>query len=136
MKTLSMIKLVIFLLIFHISSAAVASGGGSAKISKYFRLTPQTVVNIIDKGKVRHLEIAIQLRLDDPADTNTVNEHKPAIQHALVMLLSGREASDVRSTKGKEALRTEATENLKKILEENTGKTIINAVYFTTFVIQ
>lgn len=137
MKTISIIKLTLFFLILHIPNIATASGGGgSTAVSKYFKLTPQIVVNVNDKGRARHLQIAIQLRLDDPADSSLVNEHKPAIQHTLVMLLSGREAKDVRSTQGKEALRVEATEELKKMLEENIGRPVINAVYFTAFVIQ
>lgn len=136
MKAISMIKLLLLLLVFSIHTVTLASSGGSSAASKFFQLSPQVVVNITDKGKVRHLQIAIQLRLEDPSDTSLVEEHKPLIQHELVMLLSGREAKEVRSTQGKEALRTEATEILKKTLEENTGRPIISAVYFTAFVIQ
>ena len=136
MKTVSMSKLFLFLLIFNFYNVVLASSGGGAAASKYFQISPQVVVNITDQGKVRHLQIAIQLRLEDPADTNLVEEHIPAIQHELVMMLSGREAKNVRSTQGKEALRAEATEKLKQILEENTGRPIITTVYFTAFVIQ
>lgn len=137
MKTISILKLFLLLLLFSFHNLVFASsGGGGGAASKFFQLSPQIVVNITDQGKVRHLQIAIQLRLEDPADTNIVKEHTPAIQHELNMLLSGREAKDVRSTQGKEALRAEATEKLKKILEENTGRPIITTVYFTAFVIQ
>lgn len=137
MKTISMRKPVMFLLIFIFPAISLASaGGGSTPVSKYFRLTPSIVVNISDKGRVKHLQIDIQLRLEDPADTNLVDEHKPAIQHELVMFLSGREAKDVRSTQGKEALRNEAAEILKNMFQENLGRPIINTVYFTAFVIQ
>ena len=123
MKTISIIKLTLFLLILNIPNIATASsGGGNKSASKYFQLSPQIVVNVNDKVRARHLQIAIQLRLDNPDDSSLVNEHKPAIQHTLVMLLSGREAEDVRSTQGKEALRLEATEELKKLLEENISK--------------
>lgn len=124
-------------MLFSFQSTVFASAGGSsAKASKYFSLSPAMVVNVNDKGRVRHLQINIQLRLKDPLDTNAVQEHKPAIQHALVMLLSGREASDIRSTQGKEMLRKEATDVLKKVLTKNLGKPTISAVYFTAFVIQ
>ena len=137
MKKISLKRLFLFLLFFsHLHFAFASAGGGSSATSKYFSLSPPMVVNIIDKGKVRHLQVNIQLRLDDPADTPVVQEHKPAIQHELVMLLSGREAKNIRSTKGKEKLRAEATEKLKQVLTENIGKPTINAVYFTTFVIQ
>ncbi len=137
MKTISMLKVLLLLLLFtpvNIVLASASGGGGSA--SKYFSLSPPMVVNVSDNGKVRHLQIDIQLRLDDPADSATVQEHKPAIQHELVMLLSGREAKDIRSVKGKEKLRADATKALKKLLTEDLGKPTINAVYFTTFVIQ
>lgn len=132
-----MMKLFVFLLVLNIPNIAIASGGSSkAAPSKYFKISPQTVVNISDKGKVRHLQVGVQLRLDEPGDSSIVEEHIPAIQHELVMLLSGREAQNVRSVQGKELLRTEAMEKIKIVLEENTGRAIINAVYFTAFVIQ
>lgn len=128
----------LFILLFAPLNIALASasGGSSASTSKYFSLSPPMVVNVTDKGRVRHLQIGIQLQLDNPADSPLVQEHKPAIQHALVMLLSGQEAKDVRSVKGKEKLRNDATEAIKKIMVENIGKPTVNAVYFTTFVIQ
>ncbi len=137
MKTRLMGKLFIFIIVFSVQQLAHASAsGGGATASKYFSISPPLVVNVTDKGRVRHLQVSIQLRLDNPVDTDLLQEHKPAIQHELIMLLSGREAKDVRSTQGKENLRTEATARLQKILEESTGKTIVNAVYFTAFVIQ
>lgn len=133
-----MMKLFVFLLVLNIPNIAIAAGGSSSKAtsSKYFKISPQTVVNISDKGKVRHLQVGVQLRLAEPGDSSIVEEHIPAIQHELVMLLSGREAQNVRSVQGKELLRTEAMEKIKIVLEENTGRAIINAVYFTAFVIQ
>jgi len=137
MKIALMTKSLILLFLFGISQLSFASGGGSkVSASKYYLLSPPIVVNVNDKGRVRHLQISIQFRLDDPSEADLVQEHKPAIQHELVMLLSGREATDVRSVKGKEELRTKATEVLQNILQESTGKTLINAVYFTAFVIQ
>jgi len=136
MKTILISKLTILLLFFTPLNPVFAAGGGSSSVSKYFSLHPPMVVNVSDKGKVRHLQIGIQLRLDDPNDTDSVQEHKPAIQHELVMLLSGHEAKDVRSNTGKEKLRKDATTVIQKLLTENIGKPTINAVYFTTFVIQ
>jgi len=136
MKRLFNSQLSFFILLLIVSPYSQAGGGGGTAVSKYFSLSPPMVVNVSDNGKVRHLQINIQLRLNDPADTASVQEHKPAIQHELVMLLSGREAKDVRTTKGKESLRSEATKRLKKILTENLGKPTIKDVYFTTFVIQ
>ncbi len=136
MKTIPLMgKLFIFIFVFSVQQLAHAAGS-SAPASKYFSISPPIVVNVTDEGRVRHLQVSIQLRLDNIADADLLQEHKPAIQHELVMLLSGREAKNVRSTQGKEKLRSEATEVLKKILQENTGKPLINAVYFTAFVIQ
>ena len=136
MKQLFNSQLILFIFAFSISQFSFAGGGGGAATSQYFSLSPPMVVNVTDNGKVRHLQIDIKLRLNDPADTATVQEHKPAIQHELVMLLSGREAKNVRTTEGKEMLRSEATKKLQEVLTENLGKPTIKAVYFTTFVIQ
>ena len=138
MKTISINSLFLLLLIINPNNPAFAASGGgsSAAASKYFSLNPPMVVNVTDKGRVRHLQIGIQFRLEDPADSELLQEHKPALQHEMVMLLSGREAQSIRTVKGKEELRTEATEVVKKMLTESIGKPVITAVYFTTFVIQ
>ncbi len=129
-------KLFIFIFIFSLQQLAHASAEGGGASSKYFSISPAMVFNVTDQGRVRHLQISIQLRLDNPADSGLLQEHKPAIQNELVMLLSGREAKDIRSSKGKKELRIEATKSIRKVLKKNTGKPLISAVYFTAFVIQ
>jgi len=137
MKRYLKLNILMIVLIFPLSYSTASAGGGSkAAASKYFSITPPMVVNVSDKGKVRHLQVGIQLRLENPADGTFIEEHKPAIQHELVMLLSGQEAKEIRSVKGKEKLRTDATAAIQKFLTDNIGKPLIKAVYFTTFVIQ
>jgi len=137
MKTRLISKLFIFIFIFSVQQLAHASSsGGKTSASKYFSISPAIVVNVTDEERVRHLQVSVQLRLDDPADSGLLEDNMPVIQHTLVMSLSGREAKNIRSTQGKQNLRTEVTALLKKVLEEITGKPIVNAVYFTAFVIQ
>jgi len=137
MPSKTAMKFISYIFLFSIFNTVYAAGGSSkSATSKYFSISPPVVVNVTDKGRVRHLQVSVQLRLEDPNDANAIQEHKPALQHELVMLLSGREAAEVRSTQGKEALRSEATSIIQKFLTENIGKPTITAVYFTAFVIQ
>jgi len=65
-----------------------------------------------------------------------VEEHMPVIRNSLVMLFSGQKYEDVATREGKERLRQQTLAEIRKVLEERTGKPGIEDVYFTAFVMQ
>jgi len=65
-----------------------------------------------------------------------VKNHMPVIRNNLVLLFSSQTYDSVSTLEGKEALREEALTVIQKILEEETGDPGIEAVYFTSFVMQ
>ena len=129
-------RLLITLFCLLVSLNALASGGGSKVVSNYVSIHPAFVVNINDGGAVRHMQVKTQLKLSSPDMAQYIEQHKAAIQHEMVMLLSGREVSEVKTIQGKEKLRSDALAALQKVMKENTSQPIIEAVYFTEFVIQ
>ena len=129
------IYLVLVCLFFNVHS--YAAGGGSAGPSpNYVSLHPAFIVNVTDGLAVKHMQVKAQLKLSSPELAVHIETHKPAIQHEMVMLLSGKPLSELRTIKGKEALRTEAVAVLQKFLTENTGEPVVEAIYFTEFIIQ
>ena len=52
------------------------------------------------------------------------------------MLLSGRQAAEIKTVEGKEKLRSSVLEAVQKVMQENTGQPVVDALYFTSFVIQ
>jgi flagellar FliL protein len=65
-----------------------------------------------------------------------IRTHMPVIRNNLVLLFSSQTYEAVSTLEGKEALREEALTVIQKILEEETGDPGIEAVYFTSFVMQ
>jgi flagellar FliL protein len=109
------------------------SNGDSAV---YLSLDPPFVVNSQDQGASRFLQVTVELMSYDPVAIEDMKKHMPLIRNSLVMLLSSQMAADVKSREGKEKLRAIALEEVQKVLEEQTGKSGVEQLYFTSFVIQ
>ena len=59
-----------------------------------------------------------------------------AFRNALVMLFSSQDAKTLVSRDGKEKLRSDALDEIRKIVAERTQGATLDAVYFTSFVMQ
>lgn len=131
MKFLSLIFL------FVISNASFASGGGGGGgSSPFIPLNPPIIVNIMDGAKIRHMQVIIEIKLADPVNAPKVDLHKGPIRHELILLLSSQDAGTISSALGKEQLRKDALAAVQKVLQELEGAPIIDALYFTNFIIQ
>lgn len=129
MKFLSLIFL------FILSNATFASGGGGGS-SPFIPLNPPIIVNIMDGDKIRHMQVIIEIKLIDPSDGAKVDLHKGPIRHELILLLSSQDAATISSALGKEQLRKDALTAIQKVMQELEGAPIIEALYFTNFIIQ
>ena len=131
MKFLSLIFL------FVISNASFASGGGGGGgSSPFIPLNPPIIVNIMDGEKIRHMQVIIEIKLADPLNAPKIDLHKGPIRHELILLLSSQDAGTISSALGKEQLRKDALAAAQKVLQELEGEPIIDALYFTNFIIQ
>jgi flagellar FliL protein len=130
MRFLSLIVVLI------LSSSAFAAGGGGNSNSPFIPLNPPIIVNIVDGGKVRHMQVIIEMKLVDPVESAKVDLHKGPIRHELILLLSSQDAETISSALGKEQLRKDALAAVQKVMQELEGKPIIEALYFTNFIIQ
>jgi flagellar FliL protein len=72
----------------------------------------------------------------DPKMPELVKRHMPLIRNNLVMLFSSRSRDQIISREGKEKIRADAQAEVQKILTEQTGKPVIEALYLTSFVMQ
>ena len=130
----------------HGAAAAEAGGhgegkGGEDKGAKkgganYFALTPAFVVNLNDSDANRFLQVDMEVRAKDSASIDALTLHMPQIRNSLLMLLGQQKFHDIESRDGKEALQKQVLESIQKILTAETGKPGIDAVYFTSFVMQ
>ena len=131
-------------------AAGIIGGGGSdsegeeseeeteepAGPAVYIPIEPAFVVNFTDTAKARFLQITMEAMSRNPEVPTQIETHLPAIRNNLVLLFSSQSYEDVSTLEGKEALREEALTVVQEILEQETGDVGIEAVYFTSIVMQ
>jgi len=127
--------------------AAAAEGEGEAaaegegdhdkkSAAIYVPMAPPFVVNIGNSDASNFLQIEMQVRAKNAAAVDALKLHDPQIRNALLMLLGSQQIADVTSREGKEALQKKVLEEIQRILKAETGKSGVDAVYFTSFVMQ
>ncbi|VAW91892.1 hypothetical protein MNBD_GAMMA22-1562 [hydrothermal vent metagenome] len=129
-----MIKVILCLVLFFIFSPGYSQSGGSNP--SYFSIEPPIVVNVYHPDRIKFLQVDTQVKVNDSSVIDAIEFHKPAIRHAMLMLLSSQKIDEMKTVKGKEKLRKEALRTIKKVLKENTGNEGVTELYFTGFIIQ
>ena len=128
-------KFLPFIFLLIITNTTFASGGGGGS-SPFIPLDPPIIVNIMDGKRVRHMQVIIEIKLVDPGNSAKIDLHKGPIRHELILLLSSQDAATISTALGKEQLRKDALAATQKVLEELEGSPIVEALYFTNFIIQ
>lgn len=119
------------------AAAAAARSEPPAGPPLFLGLDPPFVVNFDAEQTVRFLQIAVQLETRDPATIELLKTNDPVVRNDLLLLFSNQKYAQLSSREGKEALRTEALESLRKVLAGAGGHPErLEAVYFTSFVMQ
>ncbi len=102
----------------------------------YLALNPPFVVNFSADADVRFLQVDVQVASRDPALLEKMKEHDPAIRNNLVILFSSQTPEALNTREGKDKLRQQVLEEVKKVMLEVAGSDKIENVYFTNFVMQ
>ncbi len=101
----------------------------------YYKIEPAFVVNFHSKA-ARLLQVTVEVMARDPDYINALKKHTPIIKNNLLMLFAGQDPAALRNRAGKERLRAQALAEVQKVLKEQTGEPGVEAVYFTSFVMQ
>jgi flagellar protein FliL len=103
----------------------------------YFKFDPAFVVNFGGEGSARYLQVTVEAMSRDPAAIEGLKNFEPAVRNDLVMLFSGQDNATLMSVDGKEKLRAATLASIRKVIDGEGGNgKLIEAVYFTSFVIQ
>ncbi len=102
----------------------------------YHPLNPVFVVNLPPGGKAKMLQVGVQVMARDPALIEFIKHNDPMLRHNLLSLFGSKKDSVLRDRKGKEKLQAEVHETINTILKEQGGPGEIEAVFFTSFVMQ
>ncbi|WP_338015403.1 flagellar basal body-associated FliL family protein [Dyella acidiphila] len=102
----------------------------------YLPLDPAFVVNFQDQDSTRYLQVGVTVMTHDPNAVQAMKDSDPVIRNALVMLFSSQTYTGLSDLNGKKKLQTEALDAVRKIVADKTGKPDVDALYFTSFVMQ
>ena len=94
------------------------------------------MVNIDDAGSLRYLQAELQVMARDPKVFADLDAHAPAIRDALLSLFGRYPYADLMAPEGREKLRAEALEAIRAALPDAKAAASIEALYFTSFVMQ
>jgi flagellar FliL protein len=103
----------------------------------YYKFDPAFVVNFGGEGSARYLQVMVEAMTRDAAVLELIKSNEPAVRNDLVLLFSSQDNATLMSPEGKEKLRAATLEAVRKVIgtEGGDGK-LVEAVYFTSFVIQ
>lgn len=104
--------------------------------ANYLGLEPAFVVNLESGDEPHYLQAEVQLMSRDAAALESVKVHIPLLRNTLLMLLGQQKPADLATRAGKEQLQQTALTEVQKVLEAETGKPVVEAVFFTSFVMQ
>lgn len=116
--------------------AAAEGEDGKPAAAIYVPMQPAFVVNIGNSDASNFLQVEMQLRARNDKAVEALKLHDPQIRNALLMLLGSQQLADITTREGKEGLQKKVLEEIQRILKAETGKTGVDAVYFTSFVMQ
>jgi flagellar FliL protein len=123
----------------HAAQAAAKTKGAVAKVTKaelYLPLEPAFVVNFRDDESLRYLQVGITLMAHDQAAIDTAKAADPVIRDAMVSLLSSQDYSIISNAAGRQKLQAQALSAVQKVVAARLGRPGIDALYFTSFVMQ
>ena len=103
----------------------------------YVALDPPFVVNFEAEQLVRFLQVTVQVMSRDPATVDLIKANDPVVRNDLLLLLGNQTYETIASREGKEKLRQQTLETVRKVVTSAGGKpALVEAVYFTSFVMQ
>ena len=107
-----------------------------SKQEQYLAMDPPFVVNFKDDQSMRFLQVGVSLMSHDAAALAAAKEAEPVIRNAMVMLFSSQDYTILSDAAGKQKLQADALAAVRKIVEQRLGRPGIEALYFTSFVMQ
>ncbi|MDZ7751216.1 MAG: flagellar basal body-associated FliL family protein [Gammaproteobacteria bacterium] len=119
-----------------IAGVPAADGEAPGAAPKYLKLSPSFTVNLATTERQRYMRVEAQIMSRDQGQLDAAKDHMPALRHELILLFSDQTPKAVKSVTGKERLRDEALRSINAVLEQELGRTPVEAVYFTSLVIQ
>ena len=128
--------LLICLLAAGLINTALAEDPPAAVGPSYVDLEPAFTLNYGAPTRLRYVQVTITLRVRDSAAALDVTAHSDAIRHLIIMLFSRQPTEKIKTAAGRDDILEQALRELQDLMLKETGKTLIDRVLFTSFVLQ
>ena len=103
---------------------------------QYIALEPAFVVNLADDGGAKYLQADVQLQTRDADTAAAIALHTPIIRNRLLLLFGQQTSTALTGRNGKESLQAQALAEVKKTLKAQHAANQVDALLFTSIVIQ
>ncbi len=118
-------------------AAAAGHAAAPRAAAQYYKFDPAFVVNFGGEGNSRYLQVTVEAMSREAMTLEVIKSNEPAIRNDLVLLYSSQQYESLVSATGKEQLRQGTLEAIRKVVAAEGAKPeAVEAVYFTSFVIQ
>jgi flagellar FliL protein len=117
--------------------AEEAKEGEAPKVS-YITLSPPFVGNYGLDGtpKLKVYKADVALRVTGEEASKLVKANEPLIRNQLVALFTQQTSDAMASIEGKEKLRQEALKQTQQVMNDETGKPVVEDLLFNNLIIQ
>lgn len=113
-----------------------APAEGTKSDATFVPLESAFVVNLEDEDAMRFMQVEVQVVVHDPKAVDLIKNNMPIVRNRLMLLFSGQHYRDLNTRAAKEKLQADALAEVQKALTEVTGKPQVEALYFTSMVMQ
>lgn len=103
----------------------------------YTGLHPAMVVNFRDAvGDQHFMQIEMEVMTRDQEVIDAVKDHTPLIRNNLILLYGGVSYEHITTRAGKEQMLADGLKEIQDVLTSRIGKPNVEALYFTSLIIQ
>jgi flagellar FliL protein len=133
----ALITMLVCLMIWMLPTQA-KSEEEATPAANYYKIVEPFTINFVNQSNslVRFLQIRVALMSHDAEVIQQAELNLPMIQDSLRNLFTDQTYQSVSSVEGRLKLQADALNLLKTQLAEETGNDKLEAVYFTSFILQ
>ncbi len=102
----------------------------------YFAMPKPFIVDFPKTTGIRLLQVSVAFLSTGADSSEVLRKNEPMIRNNLLMLIRGQDPSALKTIAGKEALQEAMLEEVGHIMKKMGGKNRMQAVFFTSFVMQ
>lgn len=129
--------LALILSVFAASWAVAEDSEAPSKRAVYHNISPAFVSNFgLSEKKLSYVKAEVALKVENEELLEKVKQNEALVRHQIVMLLSAQTKEQMSSKAAQETIRVAALSRVKEALAEEIGKTGVQDLLFTSFVIQ